>query len=85
MGKNEVIATIIMEETSTPSKPTNLNVIDEHNLFYLNFTTVLQEFNAQNRNRRTYMRDPMWESLNLPHIQELMRKNTWCKCAQHTW
>lgn len=83
MRKDQVIATIIMEETSVPSKPTNLNVMDKHDLFYLNFTTVLQEFNAQNRNRRTYYKEPMWESLNLPHIQELMRKNTWCGEAGH--
>jgi uncharacterized Fe-S cluster protein YjdI len=83
MRKDQVIATILMEETSTPSKPINLSVINKPNLFYLNFTTVLQEFNVQNRNRRIYYLEPMWESLQLPHIQELIRKNTWCGEAGH--
>lgn len=77
MKRDTVIATVIMEESMEPSKPLNLNVTDTPNQFYVNFVTVLQEFNAQNRNRRTYNKEPMWESLHLPHIQELMRKNTW--------
>lgn len=83
--KNEVVATVIMEESDDRiiEKPRNLEVIDSQNLFYLRFTTILQEFNHQNRNKRTYMLEPMWESLNLPHLVELREKKTWCGEAGH--
>lgn len=85
MVKNEVVATVIMEESDDRiiMPPKKLEVIDNQNLFYLKFVTCLQEFNYQNRNRRTYMREPMWESLNLPHLQELRAKRTWCGEAGH--
>ena len=83
MKRNEVVATIVMEETSPGGPARQLDVIDRESLFYVKFVTVLQEFNAENRNRRTYYKDPMWESLNLPHLQELRAKHTWCGEAGH--
>lgn len=83
MKRNEVVATIVMEETSPGGPARHLDVIDRESLFYVKFVTVLQEFNAENRNRRTYYKDPMWESLNLPHLQELRAKHTWAGECGH--
>ena len=52
MEKLENIAYLVMENTSEPSKPQNLQVIKENGLFYLKFETVLQSFGVQNRNKR---------------------------------
>lgn len=81
--KNEVAAYLIMESTMEPMKPKNLQVFDKGGLFYVKFETYLQEFNAQNRNRRTYMAGPMMESLGAPHIQELIRMKSWKGEAGH--
>lgn len=83
MKKNEVAGFLIMESTMEPSKPTNLQVYDKGGLFYVKFDTTLQEFNRQNRNRRTYVKEPMLTSLNAPHIQELLRNRTWLGEAGH--
>jgi hypothetical protein len=58
-------------------------VYDKQGLFYVKFDTVLQEFNKQNRNKRNYAGGPMVESLNAPHIQELIQKKTWQGEAGH--
>ena len=47
MEKLENIAYLVMENTSEPSKPQNLQVIKENGLFYLKFETVLQSFGVQ--------------------------------------
>lgn len=83
MEKNEVVAYLIMEATSEPTKPSNLKVIDKNNLFFLRFETILQEFNVQNRNKRIYMSGPMMESLKAPHLMELMMKKSWKGEAGH--
>lgn len=83
MQKNEVVAYLIMESATDPVKPQKLQVIDKNNLFYLKFETVLQEFNVQNRNRRTYLKIPMMESLQAPHIRELIQKKSWKGEAGH--
>jgi hypothetical protein len=81
--KNEVIACLLMEATTEPVKPSKLKVFNKDSLFYLRFETNLQDFNIQNRNRRIYMLEPMRESLNAPHIQELIRQKTWFGEAGH--
>ena len=78
MEKQEVIACLIMESVSEPTKPTNIKTFRHDGLFYLGFDTWLQEFNIRNRNNRTYMDKPMMESLAAPHIAELIRKKGWC-------
>jgi hypothetical protein len=83
MKKHDVAAFLIMEATSDPVKPQNLQVYDKQGLFYVKFDTVLQEFNKQNRNKRNYAGGPMVESLNAPHIQELIQKKTWQGEAGH--
>lgn len=83
MQKNEVAAFMIMESTSDPVKPKNLQVYDKNGLFYVKFDTVLQEFNKQNRNKRIYAGGPMADSLQAPHIQELQEKKTWLGEAGH--
>lgn len=83
MKKQEIVAMLVMDSTMEPVKPTNVQVVDKNGLFYLKFQTVLQEFNAWNRNKRKYMSGPMMESLNMPHIQELRRKKTWMGEAGH--
>lgn len=83
MRKNEVAAYLIMESTMDPVKPQNLQVHDKNGLFYVKFDTVLQEFNKQNRNKRNYAGAPMAESLQAPHITELVQKRTWMGEAGH--
>jgi len=83
MQKQEVVAYLIRECVSDPSKPTNIQRINRDNLFYLQFDTILQEFNIRNRNGRTYIDKPMMESLGAPHINELRLKNSWCGEAGH--
>lgn len=83
MEKQEIIASLIMESVSDPVKPRNVQVQDKNGLFYVNFDTTLQGFNVQNRNRRTYEERAMLESLNAPHIMELIRNRTWLGEAGH--
>ena len=83
MEKNEVVAYLIMEAATDPVKPQNIQVFDKNNLFYLKFETCLQEFNVKNRNRRIYLKEAMIESLNSPHIQELIKKKSWKGEAGH--
>lgn len=83
MKKMESVAHVIMESTMEPVKPTNIQVIDKAGLFYVKFNTVLQEFEQRNRNNRIYMKIPMTESLQAPHIQELIAQKTWIGEAGH--
>lgn len=83
MKKQEVTAYLVMESTSEPIKPSNLQVYDKGGLFYVKFTTVLQEFNKQNRNKRIYMKEAMIPSLQAPHIRELIEKKSWKGEAGH--
>jgi hypothetical protein len=83
MKKNEVAAYLIMESTSDPVKPKDLQVFDKNGLFYVRFNTFLQEFNVKNRNRRSYAQGPMAQSLQAPHIAELLDKKTWLGEAGH--
>ena len=80
MVKNEVAAYLIMENTTEPVKPKNIQVFDKNNLFYLRFDTCLQTFNGKNRNGRIYMGDAMIPSLNAEHLIELKRKKSWFGC-----
>lgn len=85
MQKNEIVATIIMEEFDERlvDKPKELKVMDKNGMFYVSFVSVLQEFEEFNRNRRKYRKAPMWESLNMPHLVELRAANSWCGEAGH--
>ena len=83
MVKNEVAAYLIMESTMEPVRPKNLQVHDKNGLFYVRFETYLQEFDTFNRNRRNYALGPMMESLNAPHIRELIAKKSWKGEAGH--
>lgn len=83
MDRQEVVSYLIMEATSDPIKPRNLQVFDTKGLFYLIFEAWLQSFNVFNRNGRNYGLDVMIESLNAPHIQELVSKKSWKGEAGH--
>lgn len=83
MEKLENVAYLVMENTTEPAKPQNLQVIKENGLFYVKFETVLQSFGVQNRNKRIYDGDAMMESLNAPHIRELIMNKTWKGEAGH--
>ncbi|WP_304576724.1 hypothetical protein [Romboutsia ilealis] len=83
MEKLENVAYLVMENTTEPAKPQNLQVIKENGLFYIKFETVLQSFGVQNRNKRIYDGDAMMESLNAPHIRELIMNKTWKGEAGH--
>lgn len=76
MVKNEVAAYLIMESTMEPVKPKILQVNDKNGLFFVRFLTTLQEYNVMNRNRRKYMLGPMTQSLQAPHLLELMNKRS---------
>lgn len=76
MNKDKLAAYLIMEATTDPVKPKILQVNDKNGLFFVRFLTTLQEFNARNRNGRTYMLHPMIESLKAPHLLELMIKKS---------
>lgn len=83
MEKLENVAYLVMENTTEPAKPQNLQVIKENGFFYVKFETVLQSFGVQNRNKRIYDGDAMMESLNAPHIRELIMNKTWKGEAGH--
>lgn len=72
MNKDKLTAYLIMEATTDPVKPKILQINDKNGLFFVRFLTTLQEFNARNRNGRSYMLQAMLESLKAPHLLELM-------------
>lgn len=77
------IAYVVMEAVSDPAPVYNLREYSKNGMLYVKFDTVLQSFNVQNRNKRTYDADAVMESLQAPHIQELIRKKTWCSEFGH--
>lgn len=83
MRRDEVIACLLMESVMEPTRPTNVEVCDKGGLFFVRFKTILQEFDAVNRNRRIYTLAAMMESLRAPHIHELMSKGSWKGEAGH--
>ncbi|MMZ42311.1 hypothetical protein D1872_38320 [compost metagenome] len=83
MPREELVACMIMESVGEPTRPKNVEVFDKGGLFYLRFDTVLQEFDALNRNKRIYAGTPMQQSLNAPHLVELRAKKTWKGEAGH--
>lgn len=83
MERSEVVAYLIMEASTDPVRPQNLQVFDKNGLFYLKFLATLQEFNMLNRNRRVYESQAMMMSLRAPHILELMANRSWCGEAGH--
>ena len=72
--KEEVVATLIMEQTMEPSKPKVLHVENSPGVNFVRFRACLQDFDVFNRNNRKYMLQPMMESWKAPHIQELISK-----------
>lgn len=71
-------------ESQEAFKPEKVAVVDNKDgLFYIRFYTKLQSFNIKNRNGRVYEGGPMMESLNAPHIQELIAKKSWMGEAGH--
>lgn len=83
MKKNEVAAFLILESMTDPVKPKNLQVMDKNNLFFVRFETVLQEWDVFNRNRRKYTSSAMAESLQAPHLVELLKKKALLGEAGH--
>lgn len=77
MKKNEIICSILMETTTNPVQPQDVQVIDKNGLYYVKFYTNLQDFDVKNRNGRIYEGVPMMEGLNADHIQELIREGAW--------
>lgn len=83
MRKNEVFATIVMEQVSDPVKPMNLvERKTDSGLCYVEFDTNLQALNRGNRNRRTYT-DRLKTDLKAEHILELIKAKSWCGEAGH--
>lgn len=79
MNKKEVIAHIIMEQTTEPMKVQNLKMIgNKDGLWFLRFHAFLQDWNRKNRNGRIYMDQAMIPALRDPAIMELIRQKSWC-------
>ena len=72
--KEEIVATLIMEQTMEPSKPKVLHVENSPGVNFVRFRACLQDFDVFNRNNRKYMLQPMIESWKAPHIQELIAR-----------
>jgi hypothetical protein len=72
--KNEVVASIIIEQAMEPVKPKIIHVEDTPNLFFARFEACLQDFDVFNRNKRRYLFKPMVESWNAPHVKELIQR-----------
>ena len=72
--KNEVIASIIIEQAMEPVKPKIIHVENTPNLFFARFEACLQDFDVFNRNKRKYLYQPMVESWNAPHVKELIQR-----------
>lgn len=75
--KQEVNVFMIMEDMEVPAKaPEIRNVVNDGNLFYVEFYTVLQDFLRVNRNRRLYPGKLMIPAFQAEHIQELLRNQS---------
>ena len=72
--KEEIVATLIMEQVMEPSKPKIVHVENSPGLNFVRFRACLQDFDVFNRNNRKYMLQPMMESWQAPHIQELISR-----------
>ena len=75
INKEEVVAHVIMEQTSEPCA-VNVRDYNKNGLLYVTFDTVFQSFGVKNRNKRMYDGDAVMASWNAPHIQELIRKKS---------
>ena len=75
INKDEVVAHVIMEQTSEPCA-VNVRDYSRNGLLYVIFETVFQSFGVKNRNKRMYDGDAVMASWNAPHIQELIRKKS---------
>ena len=75
INKEEVVAHVIMEQTSDPCA-VNVRDYNHNGLLYVKFDTVFQSFGVKNRNKRMYDGDAVMASWNAPHIQELIRKKS---------
>ena len=68
----------IAEETSGNNFVRNMSVHDDHELFYIEFDTCLQDFDSVNRNNRIYRLENVRNCLNNdPKIQSLLKDNAW--------
>ena len=75
INKEEVVAHVIMKQTSEPCA-VNVRDYNKNGLLYVTFDTVFQSFGVKNRNKRMYDGDAVMASWNAPHIQELIRKKS---------
>ena len=84
MQKDPAMAYCVMEVTGEPVRPKSIEHIKgPMGCTSIRFDASLQSYNRKNRNGRRYDKDPMWGSLQAPHIQELISKNSWCGEAGH--
>jgi hypothetical protein len=83
MKPTKVSAYCVMEDMSEAITAKNQKTIKDNGLYYLAFEACLQSYNVRNRNRRMYIGSDMWESLQSPHLKELISRNSWCGEAGH--
>lgn len=82
MEKEELVSWLVMESTTEPQKPKDLQVRKDNGLLYVEFDSTFQYVNRQNRNRRTY-RDLLKQDIHAAHIREMQKANSWCGEAGH--
>ena len=76
----------IQEQTSFPEDYKNFGY-EYHDMgsrFFLTFPAVLQSFGVQNRNRREYEADNIWNCIqNDEYIQTMLKQNSWMGEIDH--
>jgi hypothetical protein len=55
----------------------NIDTFNKDGVFYITFDTNLQSFGDINRNKRSYIGSNIWECIQAPKIQALLRDNCW--------
>ena len=68
---------VYINESFANSKVDNLDTSKHADLFYVTFDTNLQDFDVENRNKRYYDAQNIWECIQSEKIQSLLRTGGW--------
>ena len=83
---DESLGYMYISEQVSPmnNAPSNVNVCQKPNIFYVEFDATLQSFGVMNRNHRIYDIDNVWNCINSdPKIQALLHDNAWFGECDH--
>lgn len=72
-------ALIYIAEQTSPDESfvKNVNVVDKHGVFFVEFDTILHSFECINRNNRSYMSKNVEDCLKSERILSLLHDNAW--------